>query len=326
MRTHRPRPDLDGPTGAGHAPPDDPRGRPALEVMAGALGGYLLDLRAHEVGTLDGTDPEELHDLRVALRRARSVLWGGRRVFPAEELELLRSLLAWAARPTSAARDHDVLAADLPGLVDRLPAALQRGAGPLGRELADRRVAAHGKVVEMVTGTRWPVLVRRWDAMAARGADGGVVGGGPAGPDAGRPAGRVVGGVLDRSLRRVRRSGRAALRSDDRDEWHRLRKDLKRFRYLLAAFDGVYPPGSVDPVVRELAGLQDVLGRLQDRHVQASMLTDAGVAAGGWAAVTAGALAERLRRDEDRAHRRCHRAFRDFERSDVRAELAHLLH
>jgi len=303
-------------------PGADPRLRPAGAAMADVLGGYLLDLRSHEHGVLEATDPEELHDFRVALRRARSVLWGGHRTFPAEELELLAALLAWLARLTSEARDLDVMVQDLPGLVDRLPDGVRRrGAGGLHRELVARQAQAHAELDAALRGARYPVLVRRWESLAS----GAVVGGGPPGPDADRPAGVVVARVLKKSLKKARRSGAVALASDDRADWHRLRKDLKRFRYLLSSFGSLYPPGAARPVERDLAELQDVLGRLQDRHVQASLVEQAGLAAGGRSALVAGALADRLRRAEDKAHRRCHRAYREFDRSDVRTELAHLL-
>ncbi len=303
-------------------PGADPRTRPAGAAMADVLGGYLLDLRSHEHGVLDGRDPEELHDFRVALRRARSVLWGGHRTFPAEELELFEALVVWLARLTSTARDLDVMAEDLPGLLDKLPeASRRRGVGGLERELAARRAAAHAELVSALRSPRYPVLVRRWESLAS----GAVVGGGPPGPDADRPAGVVVARVLKKSLKKARRSGQVALASDDREDWHRLRKDLKRFRYLLSGFEALYPPGAARPVERELAHLQNVLGKLQDRHVQASLVEQAGLAAGGRSALVAGALADRLRRAEDAAHHKCHRVFREFDRSDVRTELADLL-
>lgn len=303
-------------------PGADPRSRPAGAAMADVLGGYLLDLRSHEHGVLDATDPEELHDFRVALRRARSVLWGGHRTFPAEELELFEALVVWLARLTSSARDLDVMAEDLPGLLDDLPEGTRRrGVGALQRELADRQAQAHADLEAAMRGTRYPVLLRRWESLSS----GAVVGGGPPGPDADRPAGVVVARVLKKSLKKARRSGAVALGSDDRGDWHRLRKDLKRFRYLLSGFEALYPPGAAKPVERELADLQDVLGKLQDRHVQATLVEQAGLAAGGRSALVAGALSDRLRRAEDKAHRKCHRAFREFDRSDVRAELADLL-
>jgi CHAD domain-containing protein len=164
------------------------------------------------------------------------------------------------------------------------------------------------------------VLLRRWETFAAFAAfDEQLVG-----PDALRPAPEVVAERLERAFRRVRKSGKAAMRSNDRNDWHSLRKDLKRFRYLLAAFSGVFPKGAVDRVIVDLAELQEHLGRLQDRRVQAAIVSDAGLVVGGRSALAAGAIAEMLRRSEDKAHRRCYRAYRRFEHSDVRAELAKL--
>ncbi|MFM7068165.1 MAG: CHAD domain-containing protein, partial [Actinomycetes bacterium] len=278
MRTHRPKPDLEVAPGTALVPGDDPRSQPAGLVFASALGGYLLDLRAQEPGVLDGVDPEALHDYRVALRRARSVLWGGHRTFPAEELELLEALTVWLARLTSTARDLDVLVGDLPGLFDALPSSTLRGRSRLQRQLVEQRDAAYATLHVAMRSARYGVLLRRWDTMASLHVDGGIGVASGLGRDARRPSGVVAERLLSASLQRARKSGRVALQSDDRSDWHRLRKDVKRFRYLLTGCAPIFPIGAVDAVESELRDLQDVLGRLQDRHVQALLVEHAGVA------------------------------------------------
>jgi CHAD domain-containing protein len=300
--------------------PDD-RTQPAGRLLALVLDGYLQQFRSHEAGVRSDEDPEELHDYRVALRRTRSLLAAGKQVFPAEELELLRALTAWLAGVTSSVRDLDVLAEDLPALTGRVAPELADGTPPLTAALAARRADAYGELMAVLDGDRLPVLIRRWRSMASVYR----IGGSEAGPDAVRPAGEVVDGLILGSYRRMRKRGKAAMASDDREQWHDLRKALKRFRYLVAAFSPMYEPDAFRKVSKRLSDLQDTLGRLQDHHVQAAIIEEVGVAVGGRAALVAGALADGLHRDAEVAHAHCRDAWKAFDTPKIRSRVEGLL-
>ncbi|MFZ4519978.1 MAG: CHAD domain-containing protein [Microthrixaceae bacterium] len=296
--------------------PED-RDQPAGRVLAVVLDGQLAAFLAHEPGVRADEDPEELHDARVAVRRARSLLAAGRRVYPAEERELLAALLRWMAGVTSPVRDLDVLREDLPGLAARLSPELSDGIEPLLAAFDRERATALAALFAAMDSERYPVLLRRWRAL------GNVyrVGGGEPGPDASRPAGQLADDLVWRAFRRARRAGRVAMDSDDRDAWHDLRKALKRYRYVVNAVAPMYPKGTFGPVQRRLADLQDTLGRLQDHHVQASMIERAGAVGGGRAALAAGALADALHHDAEVAHAHCRDAWAHFDRPKVRLAL-----
>jgi CHAD domain-containing protein len=90
---------------------------------------------------------------------------------------------------------------------------------------------------------------------------------------------------------------------------HDLRKKGKELRYLLEFFASLYPSSVVKPMVTTLKALQDVLGRFQDREVQADRMRSLGdeVAAldGGAAALMAmGVLVQRL--SDEQAEARAH--------------------
>ena len=57
---------------------------------------------------------------------------------------------------------------------------------------------------------------------------------------------------------------------------HDLRKRGKELRYLLELFGSLFPGSVVKPTVSALKGLQDVLGRFQDRAVQTELLRGLG--------------------------------------------------
>ena len=66
--------------------------------------------------------------------------------------------------------------------------------------------------------------------------------------------------------------GRAIDDDSPAEDLHELRKVGKELRYLLEFFTSLYPADVVKPFIKTLKGLQDQLGRFQDREVQATAL------------------------------------------------------
>jgi CHAD domain-containing protein len=75
----------------------------------------------------------------------------------------------------------------------------------------------------------------------------------------------VLGSLLRRTTGRVRQALAAVTASDQPGEAHRARLAVKRLRYLVEAL-GTWHRGG-PRVTPQLAAIQDVLGRLHDRHV-----------------------------------------------------------
>ncbi len=98
---------------------------------------------------------------------------------------------------------------------------------------------------------------------------------------------------------------------------HDLRKKGKELRYLLEFFASLYPSEVVKPMVSTLKGLQDVLGRFQDREVQAELLRSLGdevaMLEGGAAALMAmGVLVQRLVAEQELAREQFAERFSGF--------------
>ncbi|MEX0766931.1 MAG: CHAD domain-containing protein, partial [Microthrixaceae bacterium] len=93
------------------------RQQPAGRVLPLLLDEYLQQFRSFEQSVLTDQDPEDLHSLRVALRRARSLLSLGGAVFPsAQRKELIQQMRDFGSI-SSQVRDLDVLIGDLPKLL-----------------------------------------------------------------------------------------------------------------------------------------------------------------------------------------------------------------
>ena len=289
------------------------------DVAAVAIARRLLDVvEANLPGTLDDVDSEFLHDLRVAVRRSRALQRELAGVFPPEPLRVFRDGFRELQAITGPTRDLDVQLlefGDLAGLPDD-------GAGdvaPLRRLLEDRLRAERATMVSALRSARTRALLDNWADVL----DGLVEGDEAERPDAARPVAAVAGERIATVYRRVVRMGR---KIDDgpAEALHDLRKKGKELRYLLEFFASLYPPAVVKPLVASLKALQDVLGRFQDREVQADLLRSLGdeVAAleGGAPALMAmGVLVQRLAADQAAARSEFAERFAAFSAKQQRA-------
>ena len=285
--------------------------------MALVLGEQLEVARRREAGMLAG-GVEDLHQYRVAIRRARSVLAAAKGVVPDDRRAAAGERLKRLAGLTSPVRDLDVFLDDLPAVVAEIDPSDAPGVDTLAALLRQWRGEAADLLAREVGGHGGVETVRAWRAAS----DVYMVGGDPRGPRATQPAADVAGAMLLTTYRRARKVGRAAARSDDLEHWHDLRKALKRLRYLLEAFGPMYDPEELEGLVRPLRKLQNRIGRLQDLRVQDTLLGE--LAAGSdrrgdpAAAATARRLAERLDAEVDRVHRGCLDAWTAFDTAATR--------
>jgi CHAD domain-containing protein len=108
------------------------------------------------------------------------------------------------------------------------------------------------------------------------------------------------------------------------EDYHELRKQGKELRYLLELFGlTLHDEAVVKPMVRALKDLQDVLGRHQDREVQAATLRSlavdvAGRPGGPEALIAMGALVRALGEDERAARGEFAAAFAAFSAGEQR--------
>jgi CHAD domain-containing protein len=275
--------------------------RRLLEVIALNLPGALADV-----------DSEFLHDLRVAVRRSRALQRELRGVFSPEPLRVFRDGFRELQALTGPTRDLDVQLLEF----GELTAGLADGGAdvaPLRRLLEQRLLAERQRMVRGLRAERTRALLDNWgdflDRLVASPQD--------ARPDAARPIAEVAGERIGKVYRRMVRMGGAIGDGSPHEALHELRKQGKELRYLLEFFSSLYPPQVVKPMVATLKELQDVLGRFQDREVQADLLRALGddIAAmeGGAAALMAmGVLVERLADQQQQARAQFSASFEDF--------------
>jgi CHAD domain-containing protein len=244
-----------------------PRKANAHAVAGGLTGGTTLGAALRSViergttlllgnadGIGDGTDPEFIHQARVAVRRMRSAarLFGADAGWPAT----LDDELRWIGRRLGAVRDWDVLlASTLPALAKSLPEA----APVLAAQAAAARRRDDEALREALAGARFARLalrLLRWAATPA--------GDGPTLADTARRR-------LGRLHRRLFESA-AYFVALPLPEQHRVRIRAKRLRYALDLYAAALPPKATARWVDHLAALQDELGLLNDMAVAEQLL------------------------------------------------------
>lgn len=312
--------------GIGWALGVEDRQQPAARVLALLLADNLQRFRSFESNVLNDLDPEQLHDYRVALRRARSLLGSGGSVFPGAQRKELLVQLSEFGRVTSRVRDLDVLLEDLPQLYR--PIGL--GGGQQSSESQELRVALlrnrSGAFADLAAridpeggeAAKYRAMLRLWNVLASVHR----LGGDDPGKDALRPSVVVAQATVLMQFGKVRSAGRAARKSNEVTDWHRLRKRAKALRYGLAAYAPLLSEPAVSELVSRLRKLQNVLGRQQDHAVQIQLIELAGVQAGGRTALLAGAISEHLRLEALKDLQNCSAAWSRFDQSGFKDDLA----
>lgn len=221
-----------------------------VEVLRGALLEQYERLLAHDPGTRLGADPEDLHQMRVATRRARAFLRAARPLLDRAWANPLRAELGWLGSALGPARDLDVLLAHV-----RADVAAIAFADGATRSLVDslerEHAAARDAAVRALSDERYLALLDRLETVDPR----------PA-PGAGSTLADLWWDEVKRTRRRFERLGPAP--SDD--ELHAARIQAKRARYAAElAGQELGPRG--ERFVAAAKRLQDVLGEHQDACV-----------------------------------------------------------
>ncbi|PXW93666.1 CYTH domain-containing protein [Sphaerotilus hippei] len=243
------------------------RETPAAEAVRRMMLTVMRQVLPNASDLADGLGtPEHLHQLRVGLRRLRTVLkvhgpWLA--VDDPARLAGLEAGLATLFTTLGTARDQDALAESV------LPALVAAGS-PVGRlptppVMAEpagllRGVATQRLWLEVLALASAPVAERPVDVPAGAAAE--VSAAAPAVP-ALEPAARAG---LKAQHRRVLRDAGRFLALDEAGR-HGLRKRLKRLRYSAELVAALYAPKAVRAYLDGLRAAQEVLGRCNDLSV-----------------------------------------------------------
>jgi CHAD domain-containing protein len=268
------------------APPrvDDPGAR-RLRDMLEAQRRALL---AHDPGVRVASDPENLHQHRVAARRTRAFLRAARPYVDPAWRRSITGPLAELGRTTGAARDLDVLLEHVRPLAATVADAERPGADALVSLLAQTRERAQADLVAALDDESYRTVLARLQLppRLRRGMEA-------------IPLDRVAREEFDRLARSVARLGKRPGPA----QVHAMRISLKRARY---AAELALPRRRAGKRFLEAAReLQELLGEYQDSVVAERLLCETAVGNSATsAAFVAGRLAERQAARRERVEKR----------------------
>ena len=299
----------------------DPR-EPAAAGFRRVLAQFADSIEAHRPSVIEDVDPEHLHDLRIAVRRTRSMLAESKGVVPPDIRRDHRQAFRRLGQQTGPVRDLDVFQEVWEREVARRDLDEDAGLAKVTWELTARRNAAHVELSRLLAGEETRTMLdgwRRWLVDPRVDVDAAV------------RLGPVVARRVERAQDRLLRGGRAITAQSPSSRLHDLRKDAKRVRYLVDGFGPLLDPDGRKAFVAELKALQENLGAHQDAEVQLGLLRmlardlDAAGQVDTDTLLDVGRVSERMVRRQAEERRAFDERFGQFDTKRTRRALAELL-
>ena len=219
----------------------------------------LRRMKSHEAGSRTGADIESVHQMRVAIRRMRSLFnLIGAHYRHGNVSEFERGLRE-IARALGAIRDLDVLILDLGDFQASLPPDSQEALAQVVALLDDRRRVSRVRLNKLFDSKRYARFLRRFRRFTRR---------------SGRGARKLKRREQPHQLRHVlplllhERLARVkaydvALPAEDDAVLHDLRVECKQLRYALEFFQPILGK-SAGRFLEQVKAMQTILGRLND--------------------------------------------------------------
>ncbi|MBV8118217.1 MAG: CHAD domain-containing protein [Candidatus Eremiobacteraeota bacterium] len=224
----------------------------------------VVELIRLDAKVRSGTDPEALHDARVAVRRLRSYLRTFRPVLDPVWAATLRERLAWLNERLAGARDLDVLVEKLEQRAERAPPDEPSMPTGLIERLRAERDERHRNVQATLRDPRYLALLEEIVAAARQPQLNGHAHEAPR-----QGMRRLLSAVWKRARKPVREFG-----SDPTDDQlHAIRIKAKHVRYAAECFEALAGKRA-KTLAHHTARLQNVLGDYRDAVMAAARLRE----------------------------------------------------
>jgi len=240
-------------------------------VFAAIVRSCMAQVQANEAGFLSGRDPEFLHQVRVAMRRLRACFSLFKNVIPQAAFAPIMLQLKQPGDLLGRARDWDVFVHEMLRALRAQRAdesaviAFERRCVRLGR--------AHLRGAQgVVASAAWQRLWLQLGQLLAEGAwmrEHTTLA---------LPVDVFAASLLQQRAAALLKRGKR-LQELDAAGRHRLRIAAKKLRYAAEFFASLFPKRHVRSYVQSLAGMQDVLGGLNDAATLLRLLQEAGAGA-----------------------------------------------
>jgi len=241
---------------------------PAREAVGKIICTILSIADSNIHGIVADLDTEFLHDYRICLRKARSLLSLVKDVYPPGETCRIRKQLGDIARETNRLRDLDVYLLARNELLEGMPGTLHQGLQQIYAEFTSERAIEQRRISAQLRGRTFirgfQGLREIFSPQKAHGSSSAAL----------LPIGPLVFSGIYRRYRKIRKIGRGISRDTADETLHQLRIECKKLRYLMEFFNELLPLEEGQLLQKQLRRLQGRLGDYNDSSVQQRFLLD----------------------------------------------------
>jgi CHAD domain-containing protein len=229
---------------------------------------HFAEMLHHEHGTKLGEDIEELHDMRVAVRRMRVAFEIFKDAFTGKTIKKHNKGLRGIGRTLGRVRDLDVFMEKAYHYLETLPEDRRTGLDPLIHSWQDQREIARRKMIHFLEGESYLTFLQEFNQFVNTTGEGVKKD-----MDDYHAPHRVrhVAPVMIYNRLGTVRAYEKILGSARIEQLHELRIEFKRLRYTMEFFREVLGL-EVDLIIEEIKGVQDHLGDLNDASVACQIL------------------------------------------------------
>jgi triphosphatase len=234
----------------------------AGQVALAVVRKHFVAMLVKEAGTLEGTDPEELHDMRVATRRIRAAL-SLFKEYLHPEVQAFRSEFAWLGAALGGVRDLDVQLEHFVAWAKQLPGDQAERLVPVWEVLQRRRESARVEMVAALGSERYKSLACSFGELLLKG---------PL-PEVDEAVLAVAPRLVNKRMSSFRKAADKLTERDPPESFHLARICAKKLRYAIEFFAAVYGKPAKDASAH-IVTIQDILGLHQDSTVATTLIDD----------------------------------------------------
>jgi CHAD domain-containing protein/uncharacterized protein YjbK len=218
----------------------------------------LSRLQENIPGVTADIDSEFVHQARVATRRMRSMIRLFKDAIPTGSAVYFAEELLWLASLFGAVRDIDVFILNLQKFLAEIEWAPQKVNGIILRQVQEERQLLLAELNTGLSSARWRILSLRLSNFANR-----KPALNPSAPLALRAVDKIAPLLISTHFEEVIKRGNTLLIKPKPKNYHKLRIESKKLRYVSEFFDSAFGDG-LTPFIAEVIKIQDCLGELQD--------------------------------------------------------------
>lgn len=255
----------------------------AIQVLDQNAGAFM----EHPEGVRADTNPEHVHDMRVATRRMRAAIRLFGDVLPQPQASALYEELDWIAQLLGAVRDLDVHLLHVCEAGNELH--VLEAVRPYVDWLTERRQRYHSALIDALESQRFADLARCLTLLKVEWE--------PPDHTADRPISEDAPRRLRKAYQVLRKRAAPLDGHSPAPDLHKVRIRAKRLRYATEFFEPLYGKAA-GRVVKRATSLQDLLGEIQDGVVGARRIQESVQMVGlTWPPATSLALGQLLQAD-----------------------------